>query len=478
MKVISSRVVANNANTVFVTPLDQNEFFDQSNIKTTSPITKTVSESIVYIGLDESKLPSDAKVFDSKSTFKLIHDACISGKPVYYKDDNALYVLSSFYDGAVYFSYVDSQIHTLKVDSNNNRTTTVSRDIVILEYGKNYGQLDALKQYAVNYSGFLLYQANVSNLHLDRFSGIVYSNGTFKIVSAVYSSDGTWRVSDADSFFRVKVNAISEPQYLFNAITEGNGICITGGDSDSMTIASKTMVLTWRVAYKMSKLLNQDVLEVDVEGERYHCIGKTDSLLTFARVDGSSIKTTTYDGEVWSDVKTVEVNSKQINVLTFNSSTGMDSFDPSLPTKVYVPDEGIFYDCTKYEERDGIKYFTITKDNHIFTTFSIGTESWNFAGMVWDKIKAYIDADPYEVSSVNFELNVLGQRVRIANAADAFEIELNVGGIVFKNCSSFSLIGHDESGTTFTAQLGEAFPSKLVIMNIKAIQDVIAEEIA
>lgn len=138
------------------------------------------------------------------------------------------------------------------------------------------------------------------------FSGSYLIGGV--VVSRTYTYNGTnWTVNDAGSLYRVQVNANGEPQYLFNAITEGNGISITGGDSDSMTIASKTMVLTWRTAYAMSKLLNQDVLEVDVEGERYQCIGKTDSLITFARVDGSSIKTTTYDGEVWRDVKVAEI---------------------------------------------------------------------------------------------------------------------------------------------------------------------------
>lgn len=309
------------------------------------------------------------------------------------------------------------------------------------------------------------------------FSGSYLIGGV--VVSRTYTYDGTnWTVNDAGSLYRVKVNANGEPQYLFNAITEGNGISITGGDSDSMTIASKTMVLTWRQAYAMSKLLEQDVLEVDVEGARYHCIGKTDSLLTFARVDGSSIKTTTYDGEVWSDIKETEVNAKQVNVLVFNTSTGMESFDSSLPTKVYVPDEGIFYDCTKYENTDGVDYFTITSDHHIFTTWSFVSGAWSFKGMTWDKLTAFIDADPYEATMVLFELEVLGQRVRFSYASDPFDIELNIGGVVFRNCFDYCLIGHDEIGNTFTAQLGESLPDKLAVLNIKCTKDITTEEIA
>lgn len=310
------------------------------------------------------------------------------------------------------------------------------------------------------------------------FSGSYLVGGV--VVSRTYTYDGTnWTVNDAGSLYRVKVNANGEPQYLFNAITEGNGISITDGGSDSMTIASKTMVLTWRTAYAMSKLLAQDVLEVDVEGKRYHCIGKTDTKLTFARVDDSSIRITTYDGEVWSDVKETEVNAKQVNVLVFHTSTGIASFDPSLPTKVYVPDEEIFYDCTKYEESDtGLQLFTLTKDYNIFTTWAFVPGNWSFQGMEWKELKVYVDADPYESTQVNFELLELGQRVTTQYASTPFDVELNIGGVVFRNCYNFNLIGHDEIGNTFTAQLGDSFPNKLVVKSIERIEDITTEEIA
>ena len=393
-KIIQSRVISNNANTVFVTPIDQNEFFDQNNIKTTSPITKSVSESVVTIGFDKSILPPGAKVFDSSSLFKEIHDASVDGNPVYYKDEHAIYTLSSFFDDVVYFSYVDTLVHTLKIDSDNVRTTTTSRDIVVLEYGQKYGALDPLKQYVVKYEdGSLLYQANIDNEYSNRFTGIIRSGNTFKIVTTIYSSSGNWStpiilecgkqvltvtvnttdytlddigkydvvilnaggvkhllteltsrkavfsgsylvgdmvvsrtytydgtnwtVNDAGSLYRVKVNANTEPQYLFNAIVEGNGISITGGDSNTMTVASKTMLLTWRQAYPMDDLLKQEVLVCDVEGERYQCASKTDTKLTFTRADSEGIKTTTYDGEVWSDIKTVDYSFKDYTVEQF-----------------------------------------------------------------------------------------------------------------------------------------------------------------
>lgn len=334
------------------------------------------------------------------------------------------------------------------------------------------------------YDVVILNAGGVKHLMTELTSSKAVFSGTYLIggvvVSRTYTYNGTdWTVNDAGSLYRVKVNANSEPQYLFNAITEGNGISITSDNSDSMTIASKTMVLTWRTAYAMSKLLNQDVLEVDVEGERYHCIGKTDSLLTFARVDGSSIKTTTYDGEVWSDVKTVEVNAKQVNLLVIHTSTGMDSFDPSLPTKVYVPDEGIFYDCTKYEESDGKKLFTITKDNHIFTTWTYSSNNgWSFSNMVWNELKAYVDGDPHEDTKVEFDCSVLGQKVLLCFAGEFVSIELNIGGVAFRNSDGFSLIGHDENGYTYTGQLGETETRKLCVLDIKNSKDITTEEIA
>lgn len=311
------------------------------------------------------------------------------------------------------------------------------------------------------------------------FSGSYLVGGV--VVSRTYTYDGTnWTVNDAGSLYRVKVNANGEPQYLFNAITEGNGISITGGDSDSMTIASKTMVLTWRTAYAMSKLLEQDVLEVDVEGERYHCIGKTDSLLTFARVDGSSIKTTTYDGEVWSDVKTVTVNAPQVNVLIFHTSTGMKTFDPSLPTKVYVPDEEIFYECTKYEQSDtGLKYFTLTKDYHIFTTWVFVPGKWSFRGMEWKELTAYVDADPFDLASnTELDITVLGKPVLLKYASNERTIVINIGGIIFRETGDNILEAHTSDGFTLTTSLNNSTNTKLVLDPVMVTEDYTIEEIA
>ena len=509
-KIIQSRVISNNANTVFVTPIDQNEFFDQNNIKTTSPITKSVSESIVTLGFDKSILPPGAKVFDSSSAFKEIHDSAVDGNPVYYKDENAIYTLSSFFDGAVYFSYVDTQVHTLKIDSDNVRTTTTSRNIVVLEYGQKYGALDPLKQYVVKYeNGSLLYQANIDNEYSNRFTGIIRSGDTFKIVTTIYSSSGNWStpiilecgkqvltvtvnttdytlsdmgkydvvilnaggvkhllteltskkavfsgtylvgdmvvsrtytydgtnwtVNDAGSLYRVKVNANTEPQYLFNAIVEGNGISITGGDSNTMTIASKTMVLTWRQAYPMDDLLKQEVLVCDVEGERYQCASKTDTKLTFTRADSEGIKTTTYDGEVWSDIKTVDY-PKCYNILIFNTNTGIATFDESLPTKVYVPDEEIFYDCTKYETINGTQYFTITKDYNIFTKWARVPGDWGFQGMTWNSLHYYIDESINVGNTYTLDNSVLGKPVLLKYVSEtAPDITISIGGVIFRN---------------------------------------------
>ena len=509
-KIIQSRVISNNANTVFVTPIDQNEFFDQNNIKTTSPITKSVSESIVTLGFDKSILPPGAKVFDSSSEFKEIHDSAVDGNPVYYKDENAIYTLSSFFDGAVYFSYVDTQVHTLKIDSDNVRTTTTSRNIVVLEYGQKYGALDPLKQYVVKYeNGSLLYQANIDNEYSNRFTGIIRSGDTFKIVTTIYSSSGNWStpiilecgkqvltvtvnttdytlsdmgkydvvilnaggvkhllteltskkavfsgtylvgdmvvsrtytydgtnwtVNDAGSLYRVKVNANTEPQYLFNAIVEGNGISITGGDSNTMTIASKTMVLTWRQAYPMDDLLKQEVIVCDVEGERYQCASKTDTKLIFTRADSEGIKTTTYDGEVWSDIKTVDY-PKCYNILIFNTNTGIATFDESLPTKVYVPDEEIFYDCTKYETINGTQYFTITKDYNIFTKWARVPGDWGFQGMTWNSLHYYIDESINVGNTYTLNISVLGKPVLLKYVSEtAPDITISIGGVIFRN---------------------------------------------
>ena len=508
-KIIQSRVISNNANTVFVTPIDQNEFFDQNNIKTTSPITKSVSESVVTIGFDKSILPPGAKVFDASSLFKEIHDASVDGNPVYYKDEHAIYTLSSFFDDVVYFSYVDTLVHTLKIDSDNVRTTTTSRDIVVLEYGQKYGALDPLKQYVVKYEdGSLLYQANIDNEYSNRFTGIIRSGNTFKIVTTIYSSSGNWStpiilecgkqvltvtvnttdytlddigkydvvilnaggvkhllteltsrkavfsgtylvgdmvvsrtytydgtnwtVNDAGSLYRVKVNANTEPQYLFNAIVEGNGISITGGDSNTMTVASKTMLLTWRQAYPMDDLLKQEVLVCDVEGERYQCASKTDKKLIFTRANSEGIKTTTYDGEVWSDIKTVEY-PRCYNILVFNTSTGIATFDESLPTKVYVPDEGIFYDCTKYESISGTQYLTITKDYNIFTRWARVPGDWGFQGMTWNSLHYYNEGFPAVGDTYTLDNSVLGKRVLLKYANTAPDITISIGGVVFRN---------------------------------------------
>ena len=508
-KIIQSRVISNNANTVFVTPIDQNEFFDQNNIKTTSPITKSVSESIVTLGFDKSILPPGAKVFDSSSEFKEIHESAVDGNPVYYKDEHAIYTLSSFFDDVVYFSYVDTLVHTLKIDSDNVRTTTTSRDIIVLEYGQKYGALDPLKQYVVKYEdGSLLYQANIDNEYSNRFTGIIRSGNTFKIVTTIYSSSGNWStpiilecgkqvltvtvnttdytlddigkydvvilnaggvkhllteltsrkavfsgtylvgdmvvsrtytydgtnwtVNDAGSLYRVKVNANTEPQYLFNAIVEGNGISITGGDSNTMTVASKTMLLTWRQAYPMDDLLKQEVLVCDVEGERYQCASKTDTKLIFTRANSEGIKTTTYDGEVWSDIKTVEY-PRCYNILVFNTSTGIATFDESLPTKVYVPDEGIFYDCTKYESISGTQYLTITKDYNIFTRWARVPGDWGFQGMSWNSLHYYNEGFPAVGDTYTLDNSVLGKRVLLKYANTAPDITISIGGVVFRN---------------------------------------------
>ena len=533
-KIIQSRVISNNANTVFVTPIDQNEFFDQNNIKTTSPITKSVSESVVTIGFDKSILPPGAKVFDSSSMFKEIHESAVQGNPVYYKDENAIYTLSSFFDSVVYFSYVDTQVHTLKIDSNNVRTTTTSRDIVVLEYGQKYGALDPLKQYVVKYeNGSLLYQANIDNEYSNRFTGIIRSGDTFKIVTTIYSSSGNWStpiilecgrqvltvtvnttdytlsdmgkydvvilnaggvkhlmteltsrkavfsgtylvgdmvvsrtytydgtnwtVNDAGSLYRVKVNANTEPQYLFNAIVEGNGISITGGDSNTMTVASKTMVLTWRQAYPIDDLLKQEVLVCNVEGELYQCASKTDTKLIFTRADGTGIKTTTYDGEVWSDIVTVEY-PKSCNLLVFNTSTNMEKFDASLPTKVYVPDEGIFYDCTKYEEEK--RCFTITKDYNIFTKWIFVPGGWSLQEMTWNSLHFYIAEEPEVGKTYTLDNSVLGKPVLLKYASDCPNITIRIQGIVFRNVEEIAdnvyfMEAHTSDNFTFMGTLSD-----------------------
>ena len=198
-------------------------------------------------------------------------------------------------------------------------TTPLSKENILI-IGVNtttYSIADLAK-----YDVVILNAGGVKHLLTELTSKKAVFSGTYlvgdMVVSRTYTYDGTnWTVNDAGSLYRVKVNANTEPQYLFNAIVEGNGISITGGDSNAMTVASKTMVLTWRQAYPIDDLLKQDVLVCDVEGERYQCASKTDTKLTFTRADSEGIKTTTYDGEVWSDIKTVDYSFKDYTVEQF-----------------------------------------------------------------------------------------------------------------------------------------------------------------
>ena len=198
-------------------------------------------------------------------------------------------------------------------------TTPLSKENILI-IGVNtttYSIADLAK-----YDVVILNAGGVKHLLTELTSKKAVFSGTYlvgdMVVSRTYTYDGTnWTVNDAGSLYRVKVNANTEPQYLFNAIVEGNGISITGGDSNTMTVASKTMLLTWRQAYPMDDLLKQEVLVCDVEGERYQCASKTDTKLTFTRADSEGIKTTTYDGEVWSDIKTVDYSFKDYTVEQF-----------------------------------------------------------------------------------------------------------------------------------------------------------------
>lgn len=360
-------------------------------------------------------------------------------------------------------------------------TTPLSKENILI-IGVNtttYSIADLAK-----YDVVILNAGGVKHLLTELTSKKAVFSGTYlvgdMVVSRTYTYDGTnWTVNDAGSLYRVKVNANTEPQYLFNAIVEGNGISITGGDSNTMTVASKTMVLTWRQAYPIDDLLKQDVLVCDVEGERYQCASKTDTKLTFTRADSEGIKTTTYDGEVWSDIKTVDY-PKSCNILVLNTSTGIATFDESLPTKVYVPDEGIFYDCTKYESISGTQYFTITKDYNIFTRWARVPGDWGFQGMTWNSLQYFIDDTPNVGNTYTLDNSALGKPVLLKYADTAPDITISIGGIVFRNAMKDSdidwlLEAHTDDELTWRGRLSDN-GTKLQFTVDEAIEDYTVEQ--
>lgn len=460
-----------------------------------SPITLSVNDGKVVIGADISKIDAQAIVFNDNSSYTDIAEAMGQDRVIYYFRNNDCYVFGGTNSDLSLVFICGNKVLTIAGDG--TRAESIGKYAKFFTYGETYDSSDIADCFAVcDYNGNYLPQCGqgfsfkgiigadivetkyeeqwsstttpmsedkvltigvntttYSISDLAKYDVVILDAGGIKhllteltttkavfsgsylvggiVVSRTYTYDGTnWTVNDAGSLYRVKVNASSEPQYLFNALVGGNGISITGGDSDTMTIKSKTLILTWRTAYTMSKLLEQDLLVLDAEGERYQCISKTDSLITFARLDANCIKTTTYDGEVWSDIVETAY-PKCYNIVVFNDNSF--SIDESLPTKVYVPDEGTFYDA-EYEEKDGETYFTLTKDNNIFTTWVSMSGGWSFRTMTWNSLEYFIDADPFDLTTTTpLSITELGQPVLLKYASNVPSITINIGGTVFRN---------------------------------------------
>ena len=482
----------------------------------TSPITLSVNDGKVVIGADISKIDAQAIVFNDNSSYTDIAEAMGQARVIYYFRNNDCYVFGGTNNSDLSLVFICGN-KVLTIAGDGTRTESIGKYAKFFTYGETYESSDIANCFAIcDYNGKYLPQCGqgfsfkgiigsdivetkyeeqwsltttpmsedkvltigvntttYSISDLAKYDVVILDAGGIKhllteltteravfsgsylvggiVVSRTYTYDGTnWTVNDAGSLYRVKVNASSEPQYLFNALVGGNGISITGGDSETMTIESKTLILTWRTAYTMSKLLEQDLLVLDAEGERYQCICKTDSLITFARLDANCIKTTTYDGEVWSDIVETAY-PKCYNIVVFNESS--ISIDESLPTKVYVSDEGIFYDA-EYEEKDGLKYFTLTKNNKIFTTWVVQPGEWGFCSMTWNTLEYFIEADPFNLPTTTpLSITELGKPVLFKYASDAPSVTINIGGIVFRNEESNLLCARTSDGYVLTTAI-------------------------
>jgi hypothetical protein len=495
-----------------------------------APITLSVNDGKIVIGVDGT-IDSTAVVFNDNSTYEDIASAMAQNKVIYYFRNSDCYMFGGTNSDLSLVFICGNKVLTIAGDG--TRAESIGKYAKIFTYGETYASSDIADCFAVcDYNGNYLPQCGqgfsfkgiigsdivetkyeeqwsltttpmsedkvltigvntttYSISDLAKYDVVILDAGGIKhlltelttkkavfsgsylvgglVVSRTYTYDGTnWTVNDAGSLYRVKVNATSEPQYLFNALVGGNGISITGGDSDTMTIKSKTLILTWRTAYTMSNLLEQDLLVLDAEGERYQCISKTDSLITFARLDENCIKTTTYDGEVWSDIAETAY-PKCYNIVVFNDTSF--SIDESLPTKVYVPDEETFYDA-KYEEINGVQYFTLTKDNNIFTTWVSMPGGWGFKTMTWNTLEYFIEADPFNLpTTTTLSITELGQPVLFKYASNTPSVTINIGGIMFRNDEANVLSARTTDGYLLTTAITDK-KKQMVLDSVSVIE--------